>query len=390
MAQRRPKGTGSIRNRGTDRRPRWFARYFVEVDGQRRQVQEGPFRVKPDAEAWLADQLKLQREGRPTVPGRATVAELLDEWLPTVRHRLSPNTFAEYERAVRLRLRPALGARRLSELRGRHIDAMLDELRRPGANKHNGRKGRALSEASLVKVYRVLHTALAWGVRQQLLPRNPADDVDRPRPDDVEMAAWDAEQLGVFLRHSRSDRLAPLFWTAAYTGMRLSELLGLNWDDVDLSDGTIAVRRIRIRVNGKMVERKRTKTRRARVVDIDPSTVAVLRSWATAQKRERLAAGSAWQESPALFTTVDGLPLTSPQVQKPYKRLVTSAGVPVIRFHDLRHTHASLLLAAGEPPIDVAGRLGHTLATLSRVYAHVIPSRGQRAALAFAALVEGD
>ncbi|MGH9252171.1 MAG: N-terminal phage integrase SAM-like domain-containing protein, partial [Acidimicrobiales bacterium] len=132
---RRPKGAGSIRNRGTERVPRWFAYHYVVIDGRRRQISEGPFSRKVDAEAWLRDELKLAREGRATVPKRITTAELLDDWLAVARRQLSPNTRAEYERVASTRLRPHIGDVKLTELRPAHIARMLDQLRQPGANR---------------------------------------------------------------------------------------------------------------------------------------------------------------------------------------------------------------------------------------------------------------
>jgi integrase len=388
---RRPKGAGSIRNRGTERAPRWFAYHYVVLDGRRRQVSDGPFSRKADAEAWLRDELKLAREGRATVPTRITVAELLDDWLAVARPQLSPNTRAEYQRVASKRLRPHIGDVRLTELRPAHIARMLEHLRRPGANRRGTTRDKGLSETSLQHTLGVLRTALSWAVRQRLISYNPADDVDRPQREDREMRVWSAEGLARFLDHPADDRLHPLFRLAAFTGMRRSELLGLRWSDVDLEAATISVRRTRTRVGYEMHEAARTKTRAGtRVVDIDPATVAVLRRWAKAQKAERLAWGPAYTDSGYVFTAENGRPLHADHAANRFARLVHAAGVTTIRFHDLRHTHASLLLARGTPVLDVSRRIGHASAAMTLdVYGHVVPGQGQRAAAAFADLVEG-
>jgi integrase len=376
---RRPKGAGSIRNRGTERAPRWFAYHYVVFDGRRRQMSQGPFPRKADAEAWLRDELNLAREGRATMPTRLTVAELLDDWLAVARRHLSANTRAEYERISSKRLRPHLGDVRLSELRPVHIARMLDQLRQPGANRRGTKGDKGLSETSLQHTLGVLRTALSWAVRQRLISHNPADDVDRPQREDREMRVWSADELANFLDHAADDRLHALFRLAAFTGMRRSELLGLRWSDVDLEAATVSVRRTRTRVSYDMHEAARTKTRAGtRVVDIDPATVAVLRRWATAQKAERLAWGSAYTDSGYVFTTEDGRPLHADQAANRFARLVKAAGVPTIRFHDLRHTHASLLLARGTPVLDVSRRIGHASAAMTLdVYGHVVPGQGQ-------------
>ena len=387
---RRPKGAGSIRNRGTERAPRWFAYHYVVIDGRRRQISEGPFSRKVDAEAWLRDELKLAREGRATVPKRITTAELLDDWLAVARRQLSPNTRAEYERVASKRLRPHIGDVKLTELRPPDIARMLDQLRQPGANRRGTTGDKGLSETSLQHTLGVLRTALAWAVRQRLISHNPADDIDRPQREAKEMRVWAADELARFLDHVADDRLHPLFRLAAFTGMRRSEVLGLRWSDVDLEAATVSVRRTRTRVAYEMHEAARTKTRAGtRVVDIDPATVAVLRRWAKAQKAERLAWGPAYTDSGYVFSAEDGRAVHADHVANRFARLVKAAGVPPIRFHDLRHTHASLLLARGTPVLDVSRRIGHASAAMTLdVYGHVVPGQGQRAAAAFADLVE--
>jgi integrase len=206
------------------------------------------------------------------------------------------------------------------------------------------------------------------------------------------MRTWSAGELAGFLERAAVDRLHPLFRLAAFTGMRRSELLGLRWADVDLEAATVSVRRTCTRVSYEMREAARTKTRAGtRVIDIDPTTVAVLRRWAKAQKAERLAWGPAYADSGYLFTAADGRPVHADHVAQRFSRLVKAAGVPVFRFHDVRHTHASLLLAHGTPVLDVSRRIGHASAAMTLdVYGHVIPGQGQRAAAAFADFVEGS
>lgn len=386
----RPHGSGSIRNRGTDRAPKWFAYHFVRMDGKRRQVSQGPFQRKADAEAWLRTELQRVREGRPTLPRRMTTAELLEEWLTVVGHRLAPSTEAEYRRIVRNRLVPHLGSIRLGDLRPGHIASMFDELRKPGASQR-GRASGGLSETTLLHTHGVLRTALAWAVRQRLIPSNPAEDVDRPRRDQAEMSIWTPDELARFLAHVANDRLYPLLRLAAYTGMRRSELLGLKWPDVDLRAGTVAIRRTRTKVGYEMVERADTKSRSStRVVDIDDETVDVMAKWSARQGSEREQWGQAWIDTGHVFTSEDGEPVHADHVAQRFERLMRDAPeVPAIRFHDLRHTHASLLLAAGIPVLDVARRIGHASAAVTlNVYAHVIPGQGRKAANAFASLLD--
>jgi len=261
--KRRPKGSGGIRNRGTDRAPRWFAFHYIRVDGKRVQRTEGPFRRKADAESWLRDELKRVSEGRGTVSTRLTTAELLDQWLDANSHRLARSTHGEYQRH--------------------------------------------LSETSLQPTLSTLRSALDWAVRHRLVAYNQAKDVDRPQREDVEMTVWTFDELGRFMSFVNPKRFYPLLRLAAFTGMRRSELLGLKWRDVDLEDAILRVRRVRYKVGYEMVEAERTKSRRGRrVIDLDPTTVDVLAAWQLAQDAERKAWGLAYADSGMVFTAEDG------------------------------------------------------------------------------------
>ena len=388
LAKRRPKGSGGIRNRGTDRAPRWYAFHYVRMDGKRVQRSKGPFRRKSDAEAWLREELRRVEEGRGTLPHRLTVGDALDRWLSAVEPRVVPSTFSEYQRQVEQRIKPSIGALMLDELRPDHIVRMLDDLRRPGADRRS-RTARGLSETSLQHTLSTLRTALDWGVRHRLVGYNQAKDVDRPQRNDVEMKVWTSDELGDFLSFVSGKRFYALLRVASFTGMRRSELLGLKWRDVDLDAAVLRVRRVRYRNGYQMVEEERTKSRRGRrVIDLDPTTVNVLRQWRRLQEEEREAWGIAYVDSGMVFTAEDGQAFHADRVAQAFDRFVRAAPVPVIRFHDLRHTHASLLLAQRVPLVDVAYRLGDAPETILSTYAHFIPGQGQAMASAFANLVD--
>ena len=386
---RRPKGSGSIRNRGTARNPRWFGIHWVTVDGKRRQVTKGPFGRKADAERWLQDELQLTREGRPTLPSNITVAELLDEWLDVRKPALEPSTFAEYKRYVERRLTPHIGHHKVKDLRPGHVARMFDALRQPGANRR-GKEQRGLSETSIQHTHAALSNAIDYAIRQRLIAHNVMADVDRPKRQRTRMRVWSAGQLTRFLDSVESDRLHPVLRLASHTGARRSELLGLRWPQLDLAAATMSVTGRRTRVGYEMVERAGTKTAAgSRVVDLDATTVEVLRAWRKAQAAEREAWGVAYVDTDYMFTAENGEPLHADHLAQRFERLVAAAGVPVIRFHDLRNTHATLLLKAGVPPHVVAQRLGHSSPALTlSIYSHVLPRQQAAAAAAFAKLVD--
>ncbi len=386
----RSKGTGSVRNRGTERAPRWFVYWsYTTGEGKRRQASRGPFRLKREADDFLADQLARARDGRSVSPTRQTVGQFLTElWLPVVKHDLAPSTYASYQGIVTNRLVPHLGAVRLQDLGPGHIAKAYDALRESGANRR-GKVSRPLSETTIEHSHRTLHAALGYAVAQGLLARNPADGVRKPKRARTEMQVWDRTSLAQFLEATDTERLAPLWRVATHTGLRRSELLGLRWEDIDFDTGRLSVRRKRVAVGYVMLEGLGGKTDRSvRVVDLDDSTVARLRSWRKAQTEERLAWGPAWTATGLVFTREDGTGLHADHLAGAFARAVKAAAVPQIRFHDLRHGHASLLLQAGVPVKVVSERLGHaspafTMAT----YQHVLPGMQAEAARMFAALV---
>jgi integrase len=200
---------------------------------------------------------------------------------------------------------------------------------------------------------------------------------------------WSARELATFLASVEAERLPPLFRLASHTGARRSELLGLRWSHVDLAAGTISIASRRTRVGYKMVDRAGTKTAAgARVVDLDADTVDALKLWRKAQAAEREAWGPAYADSGYVFTDESGQPLHADHGANRFDRLVRKASVPTIRCHDLRHTHATLLLMAGVPVHLVAQRLGHSSPALTlSIYRHVLPRQQSAAATAFARLV---
>jgi integrase len=233
----------------------------------------------------------------------------------------------------------------------------------------------------------IVHKALADACRRGLVLRNVASDAQAPkrRRPSHELRAWNAQQLHAFLTVARRDRLFPAFWLAANTGMRRGELLGLHWGDVDLATSHLSVNRSLVTVGYKLHE-TRSKTRNSRRwIDLDDVTVQVLATW-----RER--AGEELGRTPSpndhVFCTTDGSPVHPDRLTQIFTRLVATTDVPRLRLHDLRHTHATLLLNAGVPIKVVSERLGHaTPGFAMATYQHVLPGMQAEAARTFADVI---
>jgi len=201
------------------------------------------------------------------------------------------------------------------------------------------------------------------------------------------MGIWSADEIRSFLAHVSDDRLSALWTLAAMTGMRRGELLGVTWADIDLDAARVAVVRSLLSVDYHL-HASDTKSGKARVIDIDPLTVTALRSHRARQNEERLAIGAAYQDENLVFAREDGLPLHPEQVTRWFRRHVAAAGLPQIRLHDLRHTHASLLVQAGVHPKIVQERLGHYSSAFTMdTYAHALPALQAEAAQRLSDLV---
>ena len=313
-------------------------------------------------------------------PDKTTMAEYLrGQWLPAIQPRVRPGTWIEYQRKVDTHLIPALGQVPLQQLTTAMLNAHYQQLLAAGV-------GPRTVQYVHATIRKGLNDAIRWG----LLVRNPAVYAAPPTPRRGELQVWTAEELRQFLDGVRDDRLYAAWRLAALTGMRRGEVLGLRWADLDLDGGWLAVRQTLIVVdNHPQVSEPKTARGRRRLA-LDPDTTGALRGHRRIQAAERLAAGSAWTISELVFTRPDGALLHPEYVRRLFDRHLQRAGLPRIRFHDLRHTYATLALQAGVHPKVVSERLGHTTVAMTLdIYSHAIPALQQDAATAVAHLV-GD
>jgi integrase len=343
------------------------------------------------------------KRGQYVEPAKITLATWMAEWLDGLR--LGPSTMASYRKYTRLHIDPYLGTVPLDKLSGPMITATYRKLETSGRADYKA--GTALSARTVRYTHTILKASLKSAVRNGKLLRNPAEFASPPSAKEArapEMHPWTAEQLSSFLTWAKPNRedVASAWHVLAYTGMRRGELLGLRWRDVDLDSGRIHVRRSRSayreKGQGLTIVEGATKTGRGRVVDLDQGTVDVLRAHRVA--RAALALQLAKPDA-YVFANEEGEPLHPDRFTRRFTEAVASCArhsepgegvepIPSIRLHDLRHTHATLLLGAGVPVKVVSERLGHASATITmNVYQHVMPGMQQEAALKFAAIVGG-
>jgi integrase len=307
---------------------------------------------------------------------------LVTRWLPAKEPTLRATTFFRYRRSIEVYVLPRIGRVPLRRLSTTHLERLYADLLGSGRVGGGG-----LAPKTVLNVHQVLRKALTDAMRKGLVARNVAFAVDPPRPETgTAQRAWTAAQLKAFLDVAAGHRHFAAIWLAANTGMRRGELVGLRWGDVDFEAATLSVHRS-ISCAGYRLCESDGKTRNSRrVIDLDAPTVAVLIAWH--QQREREAAAAPAPDDP-VFASPDGRRVHPHLLSQAFDRLVARARVPRIRLHDLRHTHATLMLKASVPIKVVSERLGHsTPAFTITTYQHVLPGMQRDAAALFGRLLD--
>ena len=355
---------------------------------ERRQGWGSGAETKAETKRARIDALHDLGQGSYVVRRKITVAEWGQEWLAAQAiGSLRATSKASQRSNLVKHLLPKLGNIKLQALSRERILAHYAWLASQG---RGGTQGRPLSNNTLRHIHATLHCLLRDAVRANLLARNPASDIALPRVGiearDARLNAWNATELAAFLAATKDDRLNALWHTLAMTGMRRGEALALRWDDLDLERGAVSINKSRVALDRRVIE-SATKTGRARVVQIDPETVAVLRAHAQAQLEE-LADNPEALEQRFVFTSAAGAPLMPCTVSHRFTSEVRRAALPYLSLHGLRHTHATLLLLAGVPAKIVQERLGHSSITVTMdIYSHVLPGMDADAAVVFGRLV---
>ena len=371
MASRRGHGEGSIHYKAD--KELWCSVVDLGyVEGKRkRKYLYGKTRKE------VAEKLKVvlreQQQGLPIAMERQTVAQFLETWLKDVAHpKVESSTYVSYEQKIRLYLIPAFGRSQLAELQPQQVQAMM-----------NGMGERGLSPRTIQFTRAVLRRALEQAVKWSLVARNIAKLTEAPNVARPELQSFTPAQARQFLDVVRDDRLSALYTVALSLGLRQGEALGLRWQDVDLDGGTLHVRVALQRLAGQPYRLVKPKTKQSRrSLPLAPNLVATPRAHRARQLAERLTCGQDWHNDWELvFTTPQGAPLSKHTLIGQYKRHLSRAGLPEMRFHDLRHSCASLLVAQGVHPRVVMEILGHSTITLTmNTYSHVLPQAQRDAA----------
>ncbi len=367
---KRGNGEGSITRRKDGL---YMARYTVQTaTGTKRKTLYG--KTRGEVSEKLTKAMANRDGGLVFDADNLKVGEYLERWLnDSVRGSVKPVTFESYKQLMRVHVVPALGRIKLEKLSPAHLQGFYRQKLDAG-----------LSPRTVQYLHVVLHRALKQALRWGLVPRNVSEAVDPPRVHREEISPLSPVQARALLEAARGDRLEALYVLAVHCGLRQGELLGLKWEDVDLEGGTLQVRRTLTGSKDGLPVFTAPKTAKSRrSVRLTETALEGLRRHLERQLGEIDRAGSLWRENGLIFATEAGTPLNRQNLgRRSFKPLLKRAGLPEkTRFHDLRHTCATLLLVKGIHPKVVQELLGHSnIAITLDTYSHVLPGMGDEAA----------
>jgi len=369
VAKKRGNGEGSITRR---KNGGWCAQYVVyTAEGRKRRTLYG--KTRQEVAAKLSKALADREGGLAFDAGTMTVGEYLARWLShSVRDTVSQKTYERYESIVRLHLSPALGRIRLKALTPDHMRGLYREKLDSG-----------LAPRSVLHIHRTLSKALKQATDDVLIPRNAAASVKPPQARREEMQPLSRDQVRTFLDTVKGDRMEALYVLAVTSGLRQGELLALKWEDVDLegTNPTLEVRRSLSETRGRR-SFVTPKSGRGPHLRLSKRAVSALGAHRKRQLEERVRKAGLWEDQGLIFPSEVGTLMSGRNLYRAFKIRVKRASLPqTLRFHDLRHTCATLLLKQGVNPKFVQELLGHADISLTlNTYSHVLPDMGDAAA----------
>lgn len=368
---------------------RWEAAGYVLAPGNTRRRVRVYGTTRKEALAKLTEKIAASNRGLPIPSAQGSLAAYLTYWLEAVAvHQLRENTHTRYTACVDRYLVPGLGKKKLAKLSAKDIRTWLNHLRttcqccargidagrdEPRCCAVGSCCSKRLSPLTLTYIHSVLKSALEHAVREEEIPRNVARNVRTGTPRPRRFEPLTAEEARAFLAATSNHRLNALFELALRTGLRKGELLGLRWEDLDLVGGTASIRRTLQRTNSGGLTALPTKTESSeRRIALPTPCLRSLEQHRSRQLQEREAAGESWQNSGYVFTRPNGAPIEGTTLTRHFTTLLRRARLRRIRFHDLRHSTATLLLEQGVELVVIKELLGHAhIGVTATVYAHV-------------------
>lgn len=374
MARKRANGEGTITKRKDGR---WQAAVTVGYDHNGKQKRKTLYgRTQGEVRTKL-DELKQTLDSTDPTAEDMTLDAFLTRWLNEKARQVKPRTLESYRYTVKRYINPKLGRVKLSKLTPLRVQTALGQIA-DEVSAHTSNYSRS-----------TLVTALNQAVKWRLVPTNPVRQTDRVRAEKREMVLWTTEQVKEVVEQAKGHKLFPLFYLALTSGLRIGELLGLAWDD--LEGNLLHVRRNLTKQAGVPTLATTKTAKGKRKVTLPDDTLEVLAKHRTQQNSERELVGDGWQHPGHMFTTAIGSFLDYRDVLRVWHRIQSKAGVPRVGLHGTRHMHVSLLWHHGVDQLTIADRVGHTSHKFTLdLYAHVFDHNRQAAAIPLDALVSDD
>lgn len=373
---------GHIRKRGSS----WSIAVSLGKDpitGKRNQKTFSGYKTEKEAEKALAKIIYEYNSGMYVEPSKITLSEFLENWLEVrVQRTVRPSTFDSYSRAIKKRIIPALGNLTLQKLNVLHIENFISDL-----SKEN------LTPEYITYIHAILRTALYQAVRWEILQKNPAASASPPRIPKRVPKVWNQQQVKLFLENAREGKsnYYIVYLLAIWTGMRRGEILGLRWKDIDLEAGTISIVQNLVYTGKRLLIQEPKTPGSIRTVTISPFVVKELRNYKETQNQQKQLLGPAYEDNDLVIVNEMGNPLHPRSLSGNYGNLIKKLNLDRIRFHDLRHVHATLLLKIGEHPKVVSERLGHSNTKMTMdTYSHVTSNMQREASLRFENFIQGN
>lgn len=340
----------------------------VSIQGKRI---EKSFKTKTDAREWLKQTISQIDSGLNFQGAQYITSDYLQDWLVTKKNHIRPNTLKQYEQVIKQHIDPVIGSIKLRDL----TPIMLQKF-------YNRKLENGTSENTVALIHRVLRCALRQAYMMGLIVRNPLISIRCPKPTRKEMKILNEAQVRNLLLASKGTNLEALLHLAVTTGLRMGEIIGLKWEDLEMNSATLKVQRQVQREKGRGLVFSQPKSLKSRrVIILGSTTVEKLKQHFHQQDWSRLIAGERWEENNLIFPNTVGRPMEHSRLLKEYKEILGMAGLPIIRFHDLRHTAATLMLQAGIHPKIVQETLGHADISLTmNTYSHALPTLQREAA----------
>ncbi|GIO09652.1 site-specific integrase [Brevibacillus reuszeri] len=351
----------------------WYFEINYSDGGKYKKKKRRGFKTKKEAEAAMTEMQNELNKGTYVEPSKMMYSSFMADWLKDKQTKVQRRTLETYSGLVNNHILPTLGQIELSKLTPRHIQDLYNDLFETSR----------LSDENIQKVHTIINDSLNKAVSWEMVAKNVASVLERPKARKKEMEVWEVDEAHEFLRIAEKDRYYVAFLLALTTGMRQGEILGLRWKDVNLDTGVLSITQT-LSHDGKEMQVGAKTDSGNRTVAIDAETINALRKLAKRSKAERLEAGPGlFQDNGLVISTTVGTPLTPRNLMRTFYRLIEKAGVKKIRFHDLRHTHATMLLKANVNPKIVAERMGWSDIKMIDRYAHVLPNIQKDTAEAF-------